>query len=167
MRILFLILIMIVGIDSYGQSTKELDKRNGFKDIKLLTEAKSYPGLEFSKEVKDKPDYSIYKAKKGSYESIGDVKILKMTVYTYRDLIYKIEVTTGKNEQLFRSLEKAFGQITSSIASKNSGWYGEKVSLVYEVDGAKKVNLIYSSKEIKLIIAKDKKKDIDSLSSEF
>ena len=167
MRLLFFIFIMIIGTSGYSQNTGELDKRNGFKDIKLITDIKSHTGLEYSKDVKDKPDHAIYKAKKGSYKAIGDVQILKLSVFTYRDLVYKIEVTTGKNEQLYRSLEKAFGKITSSIASKNSGWYGEKVSLVYEVEGAKKVKLIYSSKEINRIIAQDKKKDIDSLSSEF
>jgi hypothetical protein len=167
MRILFLLIIMITGTIGYSQSGKELDRRNGFKDIKLLSEITSYPNLGFSKNIKDKPKHAIYKPTNGQYKKIGDVSISKLNVYTYRELIYKIEVVVDKDEQLFRSLEKAFGKINSSIASKNSFWEGSKVKLGYSVEGSKKVKLTYSSKEINLIIAQDKKKDIDSLSTEF
>lgn len=167
MRILFLLITLIIGTIGYGQSGKELDKRNGFKDIKLLSEISSYSSLEFSKNVKDQPKHAIYKPTNGQYKSIGEVAISKLIVYTYSGLIYKIEVVVDKDEKLFRSLEKAFGKINSSIASKNSFWQGSKVKLTYSVEGSKKVKLTYSSKEINQIIAQDKKKDIDSLSTEF
>jgi hypothetical protein len=167
MRIFLLILFIGLGTTGYPQNGEELDKRNGFKDIKLLSDVNAYTGLEFSKSIKHKPEHSIYRPKKGSYEMIGEVEIKKLTVYTYRNLIYQIEVTTNKNEKLYRSYEKAFGKINSSIASKNSYWEGKKVRLNYEVEGAKKVKLTYLSKEINRIIALDKKKAVDSLSTEF
>ena len=169
MRILFLIVVLSLSYsaDLSAQNGNELDKRNGFKDIKLLSNINDHPGLEFSRDVKDKPDYAIYKAKKGHYAKIGDIKIKKVDVYVYRKLIYQIEISTEKNMQLFKSLEKAFGKINSSMVSKNAFWEGDKVRLNYIVDGSGKLILKYRSKDIDFIIAQDNKKAIDSLSTEF
>ena len=165
----FLLFFVILGCGNFGlaQTANELDQRNGFKDIKLLSDVTTYPGLEFYKELKDKPDQAMYRAGKGSYSHIGDVEIYKLVVYTYRKQIYQIEVTTAKSEKLFRSLEKAFGKINSSIASQTSYWEGEKVKLNYNVEGNKKIKLTYLAKDIKRIIAEDKKEAVDSLTTEF
>ena len=167
MRILITLLFLGFSLSGFGQFSEELDKRNGFKDLKILTDVASYPGLEYWKDDKDKPNHAIYKAVKGRYENIGDVEIYKITVYAYRNQIFKIEVITANNEKLYRSLEKAYGKINSSIAASYSFWDGEKVRLNYETLGAKKIKLTYLSKQIKQMIALDKKKAVDSLSSEF
>ena len=166
MRTLFTLLFLAVSISCFSQS-QELDKRNGFKDIKILTSISPYPGLEYWKEDKSKAEHAIYKAKKDSYTKIGDVDIYKVTVYTYRDLIFKIEVITAQDEDLFHSLEKAYGKIKSSMAASYSYWEGEKVRLNYETIGSKKIKLTYLSKQIKQMIALDKKKAVESLSTEF
>lgn len=167
MRTLFTLIFFAVSISAFSQLSQELDKRNGFKDLKILTNISSYESLEYWKADKSKAEHAIYKPKKGSYENIGKVKIYKLTVYSYRDLIFKIEVVAAQDENLFRSLEKAYGKIRSSIAATYSYWEGEKVRLNYETIGSKKIKLTYVSKQIKQMIALDKKKAIDSLSSEF
>ena len=48
-----LILCLIANI-SQAQSVEELDKRNGFKDIKLATQVELYEGLEYKNEIEDK-----------------------------------------------------------------------------------------------------------------
>ena len=169
MRVIFFLLFIALNltIKTYAQNGKELDKRNGFKDIKLLTDINDNSKLEFSKDVKDKPDYAIYKPKKGQYDKIGDIDIKKLNVYVYRKQIYQIDITTEKNMQLFKSLEKAFGKINASMVSKNAFWEGEKVRLNYMVVGSNKLILRYRSRDIDKIIAIDNKKKIDSLSTEF
>jgi hypothetical protein len=167
MRALLILLVVLVGFDSVAQSVIELDKRNGFKDIKLLSDVTSYKGLEFSKPLKNNPGHSIYKAVKGHYESIGNIHIHKLVVYAYKNQIYQINITTNKEEKLFRSLEKAFGKINTSIVTPYPYWDGENVKLIYIVNGAKKLTLSYQSKKIKQIIARDKKKAVDNLSTEF
>jgi hypothetical protein len=167
MRVLFTFLFFAASISATSQISHELDKRNGFKDLKILTSVSGYPGLEYWKADKTKPEHSIYKAKKGSYDKIGNVDVFKVTVYTYRDLIFKIEVITVKDETLFHSLEKAYGKIKSSMAATYSYWEGEKVRLNYETEGSKKIKLTYVSKQIKQMIALDKKKAVESLSTEF
>lgn len=167
MRLLITLLFLVISVSGFSQFSTELDKRNGFKDIKILTDVTSYPGLKYWKEDKSQADHAIYRATNGNYEKIGDVEIYKITVYTYRKLIFKIEVTTANNETLFRSLEKAFGNINSSLAASYSYWDGENLRLKYETLGSKKIKLTYLSKRIKQMIALDKKKAIDNLSSEF
>ena len=167
MRILITIFFIGFSFSSISQSSDELDKRNGFKDIKLLTDISSYTGLEYWKDDKSKPDHAIYRSKIGCYEKIGDVEVYKITVYTYRDLIFEIEVITAKDETLFRSFEKAYGKINSSLAASYSYWDGKNVRLNYETVGSKKIKLTYRSKQIKQMIALDKKKAVDSLSTEF
>ena len=88
MRVLFTLIFFAVSISAISQISSELDKRNGFKDLKILTSVSSYPGIEYWKADKTKPEHSIYRAKKGSYNKIGNVDVFKVTVYTYRDLGY-------------------------------------------------------------------------------
>ena len=167
MRALLILLVVLFGQYSLAQTVKELDKRNGFKDIKLLSDVTTYEGLEFSKPLKNNPGHSIYKAVKGHYETIGDIEILDLVVYAYRNQVYQINVTTRKEEKLFRSLEKTFGKVHTTLVSPNPYWDGEDIKLIYIVDGAKKLTLSYQSKKIKHIIAMDKKKEVDDLTTEF
>ena len=167
MRQIFLLVLVISPGLLLAQNSQELDNRNGFQDIELLTDISTKVELEHWKPQKDKPRHDLYRPAKGAYESIGNVRIYKLIVYTYRNLAYKIEIITQKDEQLFRSLEKAFGKIKYSMGSQISYWEGENVRLTYESLSKSKIKLTYSAKGINQIIAADKKKAIDSLSSEF
>lgn len=167
MKAAIILLLLTLPFVSTAQNGEELDKRNGFKDIKLLTDISTNEGLEYWKPQKDKPKHDFYRNTKGAYTSIGEVKVFKVTVSTYRDLAYKIEIIAEKDENLFRSLEKAFGKIKYSMGSQISYWEGETVRLTYESESASKIKLTYSSNGIQQIIAADKKKAVDSLSSEF
>ena len=167
MKALFFIFLALMPILAIAQSGEELDRRNGFKDIELLTDVSGMAGLEYWKEQKGKPKHALYRNKNGSYESIGNVKVYKVTVRTYRNLAYVIEVIAEKDEKLFRSLETAFGKIKFSMGSQVSYWAGENVRLTYESAGSSKIKLTYSANGINQIIASDKQKAVDSLSSEF
>ncbi|MEN8123427.1 MAG: hypothetical protein ABFS35_24030, partial [Bacteroidota bacterium] len=167
MRTFLIFLFTVLGFIGYAQSEKELDKRNGFKDIKLLSDITTYDGLEYTKPLKNNPGHSIYKAKKGNYESIGDIDIYNLVVYAYKNQVYQINITTKKEEKLFRSLEKAFGKVNTSLITPNPYWDGENVRLIYIVIGSKKITLSYQSKKIRQIIASDKKKAVENLTTEF
>jgi hypothetical protein len=167
MRLLLFFMLTGMPFILMAQTSVELDRRNGFKDIKLLTDISDNDGLEYWKPQKDKPKHDLYRSNRDAYESIGNVRVFKVIVHTYRNLAYKIEVIAGKDEKLFRSLEKAFGKIKYSMGSQISYWAGENVRLTYEAVNAKKIKLTYSANGINQIIASDKQKAVDSLSSEF
>ena len=166
MRVL-IILFALTPIFAQAQNSQELDRRNGFKDIKLLTDISTLEGLDYWKAQKNKPKHDLYRNTKDAYGTIGNVQVFKITVHTYRNLAYQIEVIAAKDENLFRSLEKAFGKIKFSQGSQVSYWAGENVRLTYESVNASKIKLTYSANGINQIIASDKKKAVDSLSSEF
>jgi len=87
MRIILILLLFITSLITEAQNA-ELDKRNGFKEIKLLSNANEYEGLKFDK-VQEEEHKAIYSKKSGYFESIGEIAIKDLSVYTYNDLIYR------------------------------------------------------------------------------
>lgn len=70
MRVIFLFVLSLIAIGSYGQQT-ELDRRNGFKDIKLASPIDSVKGATFKKDFKhnDLP-VKLYVIEHDDYSSI-------------------------------------------------------------------------------------------------
>lgn len=145
----------------------ELDKRNGFKNIKLLTKATDYEELKFDKE-QDEENKAVYVRKTGEFQTIGEIQIKELNVYTYNDIIYRIEVATGKNTQLFKGLEKAYGKSKFAVVANVYVWQGNHVKLTFASEkGGKRIVMNYSSPKIKEIIKKDKEQKIEDLSNDF
>ena len=165
-KIIFLSFLGLASIVQ-AQSNAELDERNGFKDIKLLSKASELKTLQFSGNVKGEEFQSIYKPVNGAYSSIGEIAIRDLEVFTYKDLIYEIKVTTDKDPQLFKGLEKAFGNAKHSVVENKYYWQGEEVKLSFESVAKRKVQLVYHAFDIKDIIKQDATKKVEDLSSEF
>lgn len=166
MRTLLLISILIGSFNLLAQN-QELDDRNGFKNIKLLSKATDYSELKFSKDQEEEFK-AIYTRTSGSLQYIGDIQIKELNVYTYNDIIYRIEVATGKNTQLFKGLEKAYGKSKFAVVTNVYVWKGDKVALTFASEkGGKRVVMNYTTPEIKEIIKEDKEKKIQALSDDF
>ena len=101
MRQIFLLVLVISPGLLLAQNSQELDNRNGFQDIELLTDISTKVELEHWKPQKDKPRHDLYRPAKGAYESIGNVRIYKL-----------IEFFKSK----FISSEGSFGQLTTRTA---------------------------------------------------
>ena len=84
-KTLMLIIFFGWALASYGQGVEELDRRNGFKDIKMTSLVSSYEGLEYKKDIEDEvfPNSKVYVPKKGYYENIGNIKIHELEVMSY------------------------------------------------------------------------------------
>ena len=167
MRLLLLVLFFAGSFAVQSQSARELDARNGFKDIKLLTNVNDISSLEFAGNNKSEENQAYYKPKSGQYTSIGEVPIKSLKVLTYDNLIYEIEITCAKDPQLFRGLEKAFGKATHSVKDNLYHWNTSQVSLTFGSVGKKKVQLVYYAYGIKAIMKSDANKKIEDLSTEF
>lgn len=166
MRTLLLISFLIGSFNLLAQN-QELDDRNGFKNIKLLSKATDYSELKFSKDQEEEFK-AIYTRTSGSLQYIGDIQIKELNVYTYNDIIYRIEVATGKNTQLFKGLEKAYGKSKFAVVTNVYVWKGDKVALTFASEkGGKRVVMNYTTPEIKEIIKEDKEKKIQALSDDF
>ena len=163
-----LVLCFIVSV-SLAQSTKELDKRNGFKDIKLATEIKQYEGLEYKEDITNEAfkKLSVYTKKKGYYESIGSIKIREVEVLAYKGEVYKITVITEKNPKLYNGLKKAFGEATFSYRNDNYYWSTDNITLTFGNKAKTKLKLEYTSHIMKRRLKEDKKEEIEDISQDF
>ena len=70
-KILFIFFLLISQI-SFGQDIAELERRNGFKDIKLGMPIDSVKGAEFRKEVKEKNEFpaKLYEIDNDEYKNV-------------------------------------------------------------------------------------------------
>jgi len=162
-----LFLTFILGFFSLQAQSQELDKRNGFKNIKLLSKATDYNELKFEKNQEEE-NKAIYTRTSGSLQSIGEIQIKELNVYTYNDIIYRIEVATAKNTQLFKGLEKAYGKSKFAVVTNVYVWKGENVALTFGSEkGGKRIVMNYTAPEIKNIIKRDKEQKIEDLSDDF
>ena len=167
----FTLVVFVLTVSSlvgFSQSTEELEKRKGFKDLKVYTEVNEYDFLNLDKEVKgDIPNVAIYKPTKGKYTSIGAIKIHDMEIITYRDYIHEIIITTEKEPNLFKGLQKAFGKGKYDWRSDKFYWSATSLNLTFQSIAKAKTQLVYHSKEIDELIKTDKKSKVTDLVSEF
>ncbi len=166
LRTLLLVSLFVTSFALQAQN-KELDKRNGFKNIKLLSKATDYPELKFNKNQEEE-DKAVYIRSSGALQKIGTIPIKELNVYTYKGLIYRIEVSTGKNTTLYKGLTKAYGKAEFAVVSNVYVWKGEKVALTFASQkGGKRVVMNYTTPLIKDIIKQDEEQKLKDLSDDF
>jgi hypothetical protein len=162
-----LIISLFIGSFTAKAQNAELDSRNGFKNIKLLSMATEYNELKFEKQ-QEEDSKAIYVRKSGALQTIGEIQIKELNVYTYNDIIYRIEVSTGKNTQLFKGLEKAYGKSKFAVVSNVYVWQGENVKLTFASQkGGKRIVMNYTTPKIKEIIKQDEMQKLKDLSDDF
>lgn len=162
-------IVLLITLTSFAQSVDELDKRNGFKDIKLNTAIEGYEGLEFKKEIEDDlyKNAKLYDAKKGFYESIGNIKVFDVQVKTYRDSVYQIVVVTEKNPNLYKGLKKAFGEPAYHLRKEFHHWTGKNLRLSYVPYKSDKLELTYDSFLMREKLKEVKEEVIEDIVSDF
>lgn len=167
---IFFILTCLVFINPlYSQSVDELDKRNGFQDIKMATNINDYPGLEYKKDVADDifPNTRLYTTKKGFYEKIGSLKIYDLEVKTYNDSIYEIRVITEKDPNLYKGLKDIYGEPEYSYRAGTSQWNGSNLRLSYSSHSKNKMELKYYSFVMVTQLKNDKRKVVEEIADDF
>ena len=168
-KTLILIGTICMVIAGHAQGVEELDKRNGFKDIKMTSPVSSYEGLEYKKDVEDEvfANAKLYVPKKGHYESIGNIKIHELEVMTYKDSIYKIRVVTNKDPNLYKGLKKAFGEPEYAYRSNKYFWNTENLVLTYVSHSKSKIEMVYFSYVMQRRAKEDKKQVVEDIVDDF
>lgn len=162
------ILILFILNYSFAQEA-EIDKRNGFKDIKMASHIDSVKGAIFKKEIKEKGHHpaSLYTIEHPDYQTIGEVKIEEIEVKTYKGLIYEILVVTNKDTRLMKGMENALGKPVYNVRDESYNWVGKNVSLKFKSHSKNQLELQYGSKVVYKIMSEDKAKKIKDISGDF
>ena len=166
MRFFFFLLFLVPSLLS-GQS--ELAKRNGFKDIKLGSSVDSVKGTVLIKEFIENKEFpaALYEVQHKDYQRIGTVEVKRIELKAYKGLIYEINVSTAKDPQVMKALEKSYGKAIYSVRDERFYWRAtDTLSLVYK-GHAKKIELSYRSVPVRKIMYADKGKKIEEIADDF
>lgn len=164
------ILILLAASSAFAQDTAgELDRRNGFKDLKLGTPIDSVKGAEFKKDVKEKNEFpaKLYEVDNDDLKSIGEVKVKSVEVKTYKGMIYEIIIITHKDTRLMKGMMKTFGQPKYILTSDTYNWVGETLSLTFKDHSRREIKLTYRSFPLIKMMFADKGKKIDEIAEDF
>ncbi len=168
-KLIFLSLTFFGASACFGQDLSELDKRNGFKDIKLGSPIDSVKGFKLKKEFKERDGFpaKLYEVENVDYEKIGEVKIHKVELKTYKDLIYEINVITDKDERLMKALESLYGKSDYDMKNETYFWKTENLILKFSAENKRQLRLLYVSYGIHKMMRDDKNKKVDDIADDF
>jgi hypothetical protein len=152
-----------------GQSLAELERRNGFKDIKLGTPVDSVKGTVLEKEFKERNEFpaSLYRVENEAYANIGEVKVSRVELKSYKDTIYEIGVWTDKDPRLMKALESLYGRADFDMKNETYFWKTENIVLKFKSEGKSKLVLTWISPPVHKSMKGDKDKKVDDIANDF
>lgn len=152
-----------------AQHASELDKRNGFKDIKLGALADSVKGISFKNEITNKEGQvsKVYKVDHPDYKKIGEVVVEEVEITGYKGLISIIKVVTIKDTRLMKGMELALGKSEWDLRNELYFWRGKNLLLTFKAVEKDKIELTYTSFPIIEKMKEDKKKEVEDIADDF
>jgi hypothetical protein len=163
------LILIVFTTSSIAQDISELEKRNGFKGIKLGYPIDSVQGYKLQKEFKERNEFpaKLYDVDHPDYQTIGEVKINKVELKTYKDLIYEIRVVTHKDPRLMKALESLYGEADYDIKNETYFWKTDNLILKFQSEGKNRLELLYVSLGILKSMKDDKDKKVDDIANDF
>jgi hypothetical protein len=165
-----LLLVTVLSVYSLAaQDVSELDKRNGFKDIKLATAVDSVRGLKFKKEFKeaDEFDAKLFLVDHPDYQKIGEVPIRKIELKSYKGFIYEIIVVTDKDPRVMKALESIYGQAEYDLKKETYFWKTNNITLKFRSHSKNNLEMVYNSALIRKMMKEDKGKKVEAIANDF
>lgn len=168
-RIIPGLLLFCIATQGICQDLSELDKRRGFKDIQLGSPIDSVRGIKLQKEFKEYDQFpaKLYEVDHPDYETIGEIKINKVELKTYKDLIYEIRVVTHKDPRLMKALESLYGKADYDIKNETYFWKTDSLILKFQSEGKHRLELLYVSFGLLKSMKDDKDKKVDDIANDF
>lgn len=164
-RYIFSALLVCLTVYTHAQTILELEKRNGFKDIKLGTLADSVKGSKVKKEFKERDTYpaKLYSVEHPDYEKIGEVKVKEIELKSYKDLIYEIKVITDKDPRLMKALETLYGKAAYDMKNQLYFWRSDRIVLRFKATDKNFLELEYSSPIVRNMMKDETEKKVDDI----
>lgn len=152
-----------------AQDLAELERRNGFKDIRLGTVVDSVKGIVLEKEFKERNEFpaKLYRVENESYQTIGEVKVSRVEIKSYKDTIYEIGVWAAKDPRLMKALESLYGRADFDMKNDTYFWKTDNIVLKFRADGKSKLMLTYISPPVHKSMKADKDKKVDDIANDF
>ncbi|NOT73661.1 MAG: hypothetical protein HOP08_01945 [Cyclobacteriaceae bacterium] len=169
MKLSYLLLFLLSITSAFGQDLAELARRKGFKDLKLGSHLDSVKVTSFKKDLKEKNEFPVklYSVSNNEYKSIGEVKVKKVEIKTYKDFVYEIDVITAKDSRLMKGLEKSFGKPVYIIPTDTYNWKTDSLSLTFKDHSKSELRLTYRYYPVLKMMLVDKGKKIDDIANDF
>jgi len=170
MRISIIFFLIIAAFQTaVSQDISELEKRNGFKDIKLGMIADSVKGIKFKKDFKEKDEFpaKLYAVEHPDFARIGEVKVDRIELKAYKDLVYEISVVAEKDTRLMKALESLYGKADYDMKAEVYFWRGSTLLLRFRPHGRNHLELLYTSFAIQQMMKADKNQKVDDIANDF
>lgn len=168
-RTLFTLLFLLSQLSCLAQDDSELAKRNGFKDIILGMPVDSVVGSKFKKDILEKNEFpaALYEVDNPNYKNIGEVKVKKLELKSYKGLVYQIDVITHKDTRLMKGMERLYGKPKYILPTDSYNWIADSLSLTFKDHSKREIKLTYRSYPVLMQMRIDKGKKIDDIADDF
>jgi len=163
------LIFLISQFTCLAQDDSELAKRNGFKDIILGMPVDSVTGIKFKKDILEKNEFpaALYEVDNPEYKNIGEVKVKKLILKTYKGLVYQIDVITHKDTRLMKGMERLYGKPKYILPTDSYNWTADSLSLTFKDHSKREIKLTYRSYPVLKMMRIDKGKKIDDIADDF
>jgi hypothetical protein len=168
-RPLTLVLLFVSFVCSAQNKIVELEKRNGFKDLKLGMQIDSVKGAKLKKEFKEKEEFEakLYTVENPLYATIGEVKINAIELKSYKNQVYEIHVVADKDPRLMKALESIYGIAEYDIKRETYFWKGQTLSLKFRSFSRNQLEMVYTSYPVLNQMKVDKGKKVQDIAEDF
>ena len=153
-----------------AQDIAELERRNGFKDLKLGIPLDSVKGeVKLRKELKEQGEFpsKLYSVENPEYAKIGEIPVSKVEFKTYKDIVYQIHVVTDKDPRLMKALESIYGGADYDLKKETYFWKGQTLILKFKSFSRNQLELIYSSYLVLKMMKEDKGRKVEDIADDF
>ena len=169
-RLTFLFLILIAAWSGHAQDINELERRNGFKDLKLGMHIDSVKGEKnFRKDFLEQDEFTakFYSVEHPDYQKVGEIPVVKVDVKTYNNLVYQIHVVTEKDPRLMKALESVYGASDYDLKKETYFWKGRTLILKFRSFSKNQLEMIFTSYLILKKMKDDKGKKVEDIADDF
>jgi hypothetical protein len=167
---LLLFFTTVTSFNISAQDIAELERRNGFKDLKLGMAVDSVKGeKKFKKDLKEQDEYpaKLYSFTDPAYLKIGEIPISRIEFKTYKDLVYQIDVVTDKDTRLMKALESIYGAADYDMKKETYFWKGQTLILKFQSYSRNQLQLVYTSYRMLNLMKADKGKKVEDIADDF
>lgn len=167
--LIFLTLILLYVQPLSAQRNDELERRNGFKDLKLGMPVDSIAGVKFKKELKERGEFpaSLFAVENPEYAKIGEVNVNSIELRAYKGSVYQINIVTDKDTRIMKALESIYGRPEYDLKGETYFWKSETLILKFRSFSKKELEMIYSSFLIFDKMKEDKEKKVQDIADDF